>query len=92
MSKTFEDKLFKAMQVCWIESQSWEQGFEGPAAKDRGSFKHGFLTGGDWGYREGIMAAIDMLRSSYPKDNDGPYRCGAWFGDWLEEQFKNAKL
>lgn len=42
------EEIFKAMSDGWIESQSWEQGAEGPAATDRGSYKHGFLSGVEW--------------------------------------------
>lgn len=35
--------------------------------------------------RERILA---LLRETFPKDNDGPYRSGGWFADWLEEELK----
>jgi hypothetical protein len=42
------EAMFEAAAECWKQSQSWEQGMEGPAATDRGSLKHGFLQGVRW--------------------------------------------
>jgi hypothetical protein len=42
------EAMFEAAAECWKQSQSWEQGMEGPAATDRGSLKHGFLEGVRW--------------------------------------------
>lgn len=38
------------------------------------------------GARFGFELAVSLLRESYPKDSDGPYRCGEWFADWLERK------
>lgn len=33
--------------------------------------------------RDRILA---MLIETFPKDHDGPYRCGAWFAEWIENE------
>ena len=41
---------------------------------------------------ETIESVVKLLKESYPKENDGPYRSGEWFADWLSEQLKKGDV
>lgn len=77
--KTFNEELFKAMQDEWNESSTRTEQSIPNSVTDRGSFKHGFLEGGKWGY----IAAIEILREKMEQDGYVPMWC-----DWLNEQIK----
>ncbi len=39
------------------------------------------------GYTRAIADVVAMLKEDYPADNDGPYRCGAWFASVIKNKF-----
>lgn len=68
--------------------------YEYDGARSYGSTAiHAFETGAQWGYREGIKAAIEMLRNEKAIDDHlGMHeRSHDEFADWLEEKFEVNK-
>ena len=83
MSKTFEERLEERKETFCKEIGTYDT--IKPAVK---SF---YGRGAEWGYHEGINAAIDMLRNEKAIDDHlGMHeRSLDEWADWLEGQFKD---
>lgn len=86
MSKTFDEKLdTRAAEFDNKWHEDYPEGMTVAPYVNQDVPEICYRDGAEYGYREGIAAAVEMLRK---EDRESYYDAA----EWLEEQFKNGKL